>query len=143
MTLDEIVASLARRLGVSRLEPASDGSYHLAFDDNLQVRVFTRGRSDLFLVGRIGRLPSVPGDAEARLREVLQRSLGLMRVRPEVVGLDPEGDEIVLHRRFDLAATDGEAFATALGEFLDELEGWTGTSAPSRPQGPPPMMIFP
>ena len=143
MTLDEIVASLAKRLGVDRLEPAPDGSYHLAFDDSLEVRVLAHGRNDLYLVGRIGRLPANAHDAEARLREVLGRSLGLIRDRPEVVGLDPESDEIVLHRRLDLAGTDGEAFATALGEFLNELEAWSGVSAPTRPSGPPTMMIFP
>lgn len=123
MHFNEAMQQLANRIGLEGLQPDPRGDYALVFDDELEVRCAPAGRS-LLLHGSIGPRATHPPQAEDQLKRLLRHSLATMKDHPEIVSLDPVGDEFILHRTLALDNARIEDLEQALGDYLNRLDYW-------------------
>jgi len=87
MHFNEAMRQLAERLGLEELRPDASGEYALFFDDTLEVRCASMGKS-LRLRGSIGKRAASSPEAEGQMKTLLRHSLARMKDHPEIVSLD-------------------------------------------------------
>lgn len=142
MHFNEAMQQLADRIGFDGLRPDPRGEYSLVFDDDLEVRCASIGKS-LLLHGSIGKLPARSSEAEDQLKTLLRHSLAMMKQSPEVVSLDAPADEIILHRTLALEDARIDHLEQALGDYLNRLEYWRRLFAGIGRRGPVLPLLFP
>ncbi|MGB2680637.1 MAG: CesT family type III secretion system chaperone [Candidatus Competibacter sp.] len=144
MHFNEAMRQLAERLGLEELRPDASGEYALFFDDTLEVRCASMGKS-LRLRGSIGKRSASSPEAEGQMKTLLRHSLARMKDRPEIVSLDAATGEFILHRVLALEQLRIESLEQALGDYLNRLEYWRdlfdGTATARR--GPALTLLFP
>ena len=142
MHFNEAMQQLADRIGLDGLRPDPRGDYSLVFDDDLEVRCAPAGKS-LLLRGSISPRPAHPPQAEERMKTLLRHSLATMKDHPEIVSLDPAGDEFVLHRTLVLDNARIEELEQALSDYLNRLEYWRRLCGGTARREPALPLLFP
>jgi hypothetical protein len=123
--LTDLMAELARSLGMDELEPDDDGVYAIVFDGNLEIEILPMGQSRFLLRSK---LPAVPADDEERtslLKSCLQRSLAYLREAPAAVTFDKETNRLCLYRAADAGALDGRSALELVESFVNLAEMWS------------------
>ena len=77
------------------------------------------------------------------MKTLLRHSLATMKDHPEIVSLDPAGDEFVLHRTLVLDNARIEELEQALSDYLNRLEYWRRLSDGAGRRGPALPLLFP
>ncbi|CDI03413.1 hypothetical protein BN873_490022 [Candidatus Competibacter denitrificans Run_A_D11] len=142
MHFNEAMQQLADRIGFDGLRPDPRGEYSLVFDDDLKVRCAPIGKS-LLLRGSIGPRATHPPQAEDQLKKLLRHSLATMKDHPEIVSLDPAGDEFILHRTLALEDARIDDLEQALGDYLNRLEYWRRLCGGTARREPALPLLFP
>ncbi|MEW4486742.1 CesT family type III secretion system chaperone [Thalassoglobus sp. JC818] len=123
-SLDTVFQHLSETLGIDDLIPEEDGRYRMQFDQQLDVSIRIDGRSTVILESALGPVPDDEMRAEHLLKQVLGRSLLHFRRCRDVVCYEPESEQIVLQRSFNLDDISISGFHEQLEEFLNTLEPW-------------------
>ncbi len=140
--IEHLIGTFCKVVGIEPPEPDEDGARVLLFDRDYAVRCKPTGRGMLLVSGVAGRLPEGTRAMEDLARKLLKTNLARMFDQREVLSVDHESGEIVLHLETpdDIGA---DAFKDMLEGFVNNLEFWSRQTVEApRPQSPL-TMIFP
>lgn len=119
--LETFVQELGRELDMEDLVTSSEaGHYIFPFEDEVLVEIWQNNQS-YFFKSKIGPCPKE--NAEVFLVRVLDANLFGRGTRQAVIGLDSEGQQLLLSTEIDLSAPYKE-FREKLGDFISVLDFW-------------------
>jgi hypothetical protein len=142
MTIAELISILSEQLGVSSIEPGSDGEYTLFFD-GMKVDLFEDRDEWIWLRGEAATIPA--DDSERFLRQALQWNFGRVQRQEASLSMDPNGQRLWLHQRLPKAHLTAQEATQAVEQFVNGLEFWRRRLAESAreetPRGPLPFLM--
>lgn len=124
MKPEGFLKTLETRTGITPLNFSSDGVLSFVFND-LYTTHIERSKDDhtVTIYGVIGQIPTEHSDL--CLRSLLNANLFGRETAGSSFGIDPEKNEIILFRIFELEGLKPDHFFDALREFSLTQEHWT------------------
>lgn len=146
--LRQLLDAFAARWNLGPPSMDEQGRYRLEVDGWLEIRLFQNGGA-LFLEGSPGRLGPDDPERDDWIARILRTHLRDLRDREEVLTLAPEGDQLILFRRLQVAHLTPDRLEEVIEAFINQLERWTrelsqpASSAPTSPPIPTLQLFFP
>jgi len=132
MDYTELMTAFAEKIGIEKLA-IMDESMALDIDDMKVELIHDEKIDSVLLGGIIGEPP--PEGKELFTSVLLQANFLFQGTGGATLAQNPDTKEYALMRYFPLKDMDVDAFAEALGNFVNELERWRGILADYQPVG--------
>lgn len=124
MSLRDILQKLEKKSGLESLQFSKDGAISFVFNTHYTTTLEkSADERELTLYGVIGQLPFE--DKERYLLMLLQANLFGRKTGGASIGLDPDTQEVILFRTFEVAHLQFDHFFEELTRFLGMQQEWS------------------
>lgn len=124
MEYKTLLEAFTEKLDMPAVTPDPDGRARLTFDRDLEVVCLPEGPGKMVLTAVVGRIPANEPAASKFIRAVLNINLADARIQEEVLSLDPDKGDMILHRRMSIHGLTAEDLEPVMEHFVNSLESW-------------------